>query len=248
MRIRVSLRFGIGALATSILLSSAPASFAVEAASGDAGACSGGDNYAAGVLKYEGGGDPGATNPGSTATGSYQFLYGTLVNLGYIESGQRTPPPGAGDWDGIVWTGKDGVYSRSQFMSSSSAQDNALAAFTNQNLSAISKSYTSGQVVNGVPMTDGGAALAAHMLGAGGFNKWAASGFSPSGLDADIAAAHGWTQEQYQEHLMKRIATGGCYDPSLIETPGELVQDLPEIFLMPWEASYSVPPILPGTF
>lgn len=229
------------------VLAVAPASFAQEAGSSDASACSGDGNYAAGVLGFEGGGDPRATNPGSTATGSYQFLYGTLVNLGYIEPGQDKPPAGAGNWDGIRWTGKDGVYSRDQFMSSQSAQDNALAAFTNQNLAAISGSYSDGQVINGVPMTSGGAALAAHMLGSGGFNKWAASGFSPSGLDAGIAAAHGWTPEEYQNHLMKRVAAGGCFDPGLIESPSELVQDLPEIFLMPWDAAYQVPPILPGT-
>ncbi|MBW3243551.1 hypothetical protein KUV57_12835 [Epibacterium sp. DP7N7-1] len=206
-------------------------------------------NYSEAVLGYEGGGDPYATNPSSTATGSYQFLFGTLVDLGYISPGQSTPPAGAGNWSGIVWTGKDGVYSRDQFMSSSSAQDNALAEFTNKNLASVSGSYTAGQVVNGVPLSNGGVALATHMLGAGGFQKWAASGFSASGLDADIAAAHGWTQEEYLNHLMGRVAAGGCYDPSMIDSSGsgELTQDLPEIFLMPWEPAYKVPPILPGT-
>lgn len=237
------------ALSAAVGVSLTLASQSLAAETGEDGGQCESSNYGEAVLGFEGGGDPYATNPTSTATGSYQFLFGTLVDLGYIEPGQSTPPKGSGDWSGIVWTGQDGVYSRDQFMSSSSAQDNALDRFTSQNLSSISDRYTAGEVINGVPMSDGGAALAAHMLGAGGFQQWAASGFSASGLDADIAAAHGWTQEEYLDHLMGRVAAGGCYDPSMIDSSGsgELQQDLPEIFLMPWEPAYTIPPLLPGT-
>ncbi len=219
-----------------------------DSATAGSGECGPSNNYGEAVLGFEGGGDQYATNPGSTATGSYQFLFGTLVDLGYIEPGQAKPPNGAGNWEGVVWTGKGGVYSRDQFMSSTEAQDQALSDFTNKNLSHIKKTYQSGQMVDGIPMTDGGAALASHMLGSGGFQKWAESGFSPSGLDPDIAAAHGWTPEEYQKHLMERVAAGGCYDPANIDSAGsgELQQDLPEIFLMPWEPNYMVPAILPG--
>lgn len=156
-------------LAASLSMMAPPRLAAEDASSG--GQCES-DNYGEAVLGFEGGGNQYATNPNSTATGSYQFLFGTLVELGYIEAGQSRPPSGAGDWAGIVWTGQDGVYSRDQFMASTEAQDAALERFTSQNLSAISGSYEAGQVVDGVPMSDGGAALAAHMLGAGGFNAW----------------------------------------------------------------------------
>ena len=232
----------IALVASFVLATSASADDSANAG----GQCSGDANYSDAVLNYEGGGDPYATNPGSTATGSYQFLYGTLVDLGYINPGQSTPPPGEGNWDGIVWSGKDGVYSREQFMASSSAQDNALAEFTANNLNTVSNYYEPGQVVNGVPLSEGGVALATHMLGAGGFQQWADSGFSASGLDADIAAAHGWTQEEYLDHLMGRVAAGGCYDPSMIDS-SELLQDLPEIFLMPWAPEYQIPVIYPGS-
>jgi hypothetical protein len=242
MRKKLFSSVAIAVLTGFVLAGSASA----EDSSNDGSQCSGDSNYADAVLSYEGGGDPYATNPNSTATGSYQFLYGTLVDLGYIKSGQKTPAYGEGDWEGIVWTGKNGIYSREQFMSSTSAQDAALAEFTQNNLNAVSSYYEPGQVVNGVPLSEGGVALATHMLGAGGFQKWAESGFSASGLDADIAAAHGWTQEEYLEHLMGRVAAGGCYDPGMIDS-SELLQDLPEIFLMPWAPEYQIPVIYPGT-
>ena len=226
-----------------------PAQASEEAASSENGQCGESSNYGDAVLGFEGGGNPHATNPSSTATGSYQFLFGTLVDLGYIAPGQAKPPNGEGSWEGIVWTGKGGVYSRDQFMSSSEAQDQALSDFTNKNLAYVKQFYGEDQVVNGIPLSDGGVGLASHMLGMGGFQKWAESGFSPEGLDPDIAAAHGWSPEEYQDHLMKRVAAGGCYDPANIDSSGsgELVQDIPEIFLMPWEPSYKVPALLPGT-
>ncbi len=209
-------------------------------------------NYAAMVLAGEGGSaGQFATNPSSTATGSYQFLYGTLADLGYIDTARsRRPAPGAGSWEGVVWNGKDGIYSRDAFMASPAAQDNALREFTQGNLDLISGTYSEGEIVNGVPMSSGGAAYATHMLGAGAFRTWAASGFSPSGLDAGIAADHGWSRDQYNDHLMRRVAEGGCHDPGTIEGFGSsgttTIDPLPEIFLMPWSPHSRAPVVLPG--
>lgn len=207
-----------------------------------------GADYGSYILGIEGGAAAWtATNPGSTATGAYQFLYGTLKELGYIDaSSPASMPKGAGDWPAAIWTGQDGIYSREQFMASQTAQNSALQRFTQNNLAAISGSYTPGQIVDGIPLTSGGVAAAAHMLGAGGFQKWAASGFSPSGLDADIAAAHGWTPEEYQQHLMGRVAGGGCFDPGDIQPGEEGVGELPEVFLMPWVARHNAAVLLPG--
>lgn len=180
----------------------------------------GSGNYADLVMGGEGGGNWSATNPGSTATGGYQFTYGTLVDLGFIKPGQKTPGPGAGSWSGIEWTGKGGVYSRSDFMANRGAQDLALNDFTQRNWNLISSNTPVGTTVNGVTMTQGGALYAAHMLGPGGYNQWASCNFQASCLDAKIASAHGWTQEEYKNHLMKRIAEGGGYDTSLIASSG----------------------------
>jgi len=221
------------------------------AESGGGGECSSstaeGSDYGSYILGMEGGAAAWtATNPSSTATGAYQFLFGTLQDMGYISSSSSKPPNGAGDWSGTIWTGQDGVWSREQFMASQAAQNAALERFTQQNLGAISGSWTPGQVVNGIPLTAGGVAAATHMLGAGGFNQWAASGFSPSGLDASIAAAHGWTPEQYNQHLMGRVAGGGCFDPGDIQPGEEGVGELPEVFLMPWQARPTSAVMMPG--
>lgn len=207
-----------------------------------------GADYGSYILGKEGGAAGWtATNPDSTATGAYQFLYGTLKELGYIDAASpETMPKGAGDWSGSIWTGQDGIWSREQFMASQAAQNAALDRFTQNNLSAISGNWSPGQVVDGIPLTAGGVAAATHMLGAGGFNTWAASGFSPSGLDAGIAAAHGWTPEQYQQHLMGRVAGGGCFDPGDIQPGEEGVGELPEVFLMPWQARQNAAVLLPG--
>lgn len=72
-------------LAASLSMMAPPRLAAEDASSG--GQCES-DNYGEAVLGFEGGGNQYATNPNSTATGSYQFLFGTLVELGYIEAGQ----------------------------------------------------------------------------------------------------------------------------------------------------------------
>lgn len=191
-----------------------------------------------------------ATNPGSTATGYYQFTIGTLQSLGYVQSwtGPVSNLFGNSSWDTVVWTGRDGINSREDFMNNGAAQSRAFAELTQRNLQAVSGSWTPGQVVNGVALTEGGVAAATHMLGAGGFRQWAASGFSPSGLSASIAAAHNWTPEQYNNHLMNRVARGGCLDPNTITSaPGsDPITQLPEIFLMPFVARPGAPVILPG--
>lgn len=203
------------------------------------GNCPAGSSYADMVAGGEGGAaGQYATNPGSTATGTYQFTFGTLQDLGFISSDSPAPTSfGESDWNNVIWTGKSGVTSRKGFMDSESAQKTALNDLTARNLKATAGSWSPGQSVDGVELTDGGVAYASHMLGAGGFNKWAASGFSPSGLDAKIAAAHGWTPEEYQAHLVKRLAEGSCTDPGEIGN-GEN-EDLPPVYLMDWKAYVS---------
>lgn len=203
----------------------------------------GAGNYADLIGAGEGGQGAGAwsaTNPGSTATGRYQFLYDNFVRYGYIDGSRSTRPrAGAGEWTGVVWTGKDGVYSRSDYMNNHAAQDNMLNLYTQDNWNSISGSTPLGSTVNGVPITQGGALYAAHMLGAGAYNTWAACGYQPQCLDADIAAAHGWTLQEYNDHLMKRMAEGGGTDPSLVASSGgnggvtDSIDWL-DLNLMPW--------------
>lgn len=232
------------------LLLAAPVSMVALAAPSHASGldCDGSQSYSDLVLAHEGGAKAfHATNPTSTATGAYQFTFGTLKDLGFVESGS-TPPPGEGDWSGVKWTGKGGIYSRSDFMNSESAQNLALDEFTKGNLQSVSNHWTEGQTVNGVPLTAGGVAFATHMLGAGGFQQWAASGFSPSGLNAGHAAAHNMSLDEYQNHFAKRLAQGGCMDPGMISSGSSEVGPMAEVGLMPWDEHRNpASVVLPGT-
>lgn len=196
-------------------------------------------DFGALVRKYEGGSlGYGATTTAGTATGAYQFTFDTLVGLGYIEAGQKLPAFGSDPWSGVRWTGKDGVFSRSQFLATPSAQDKAFQAFSARNWSSISSLVPVGQTINGVPMTEGGALFAAHMMGAGGFNKWASCNFQSHCLDPKQASANGMSLEQYQAHLMKRVAMGGGTDPGNIQIAegmdGEVGRITYRMTLMPW--------------
>lgn len=200
-----------------------------------------GGNYADLVFKHEGGGRIDATTKLGSASGKYQFTYATLKGLGFIASGPSKVPAGAGEWAGVQWTGKGGVYSRQQFLNNGAAQDLALNEFTQSNWNRIQANVPVGTTVNGVQMTQGGALFAAHMLGNGGFNQWASCNFQAHCLDAGQAAANNMTKEQLQAHMMKRIAEGGGYDPSVIASSGGdglgggiPVVAPPSIVLMPW--------------
>lgn len=225
--------------------------FAANASLAQDEACASGDvegGYGQMIMGMEGGSlGYAATTTLGTATGAYQFTYATLGSLGYIDlAASSLPSFGGGEWSGVVWTGKDGVMSRDQFLSNHAAQDRAFQEFTSKNLASVQSSWTPGQVVNGIPLTAGGVAAATHMLGAGGFNQWAASGFSAEGLDPSAAAANRMTPEQWNEHLMKRVAKGGCFDPGDIQISAEGIGDLPEIFLMPWTPRMMAPIVMPG--
>lgn len=214
--------------------------------------CNESESYNEYLGRVEGGGKGyHATNPKSTATGKYQFTMETLQTIGYVVQweGKRERYFGDASWDGVTWSGDDGVNSREDFMNNPAAQEKALAKLTQMNLKKVEGLWTPGQIVNGIEMTPGGVAAVTHMLGTGGFEKWAKSGFSPSGLDAGIAGDHGWDQAKYNNHLMGRMATAGCMDPGDIAMFGnDKIDDIPEVFLMPFSRDKSPAPYLPGTF
>lgn len=216
------------------------------------GECDGTQSYDDLIRKFE----KGALyyNPISTATGDFQFVFQNFVRYGYIDPIGRDgnpvqkPPAGEGEWSNVRWTGKDGIHSRMDYVNSSTAQANMLSSFTTDNLTQIQGKWED-QIVDGVPLTAGGVGAASHMMGAGAFNAWANSGFSPSGLSAKIASDHNMTQAQYQEHLLKRIAAGGCYDPSIIDaTSLATAVDFPGIVLIDHRLGDAYPPNLPGQF
>ena len=202
-----------------------------------------GTEYANMVLAGEGGGNWGATNARqeSTASGAFQFTYGTLQELGYIDRKSRAVGAdmfGPGEWgpdsDGneVIWTGLNGVRSRQDFLTNQAVQVNALSIYTEKNLKIIDPDYST--TANGVPLTAGGVGYAAHFLGAGGFKQWQSCGYQPSCLPEQALAANGaYTAQTMNEMLMGRMAEGAEVDPSCID-PTQFDGELPGIVLMPW--------------
>lgn len=232
---------------------------AAESGGGGSGQCSPDSSYKDLVVGKEGGADGyKAVNKftdketgkyTSSATGAYQFLAGTLLDIGVIQSIPKGGVPmGPGEWPGVVWNPELGINSREDFLNSPYAQDMALDMFTKKNLELVKGSWEEQGVVNGVPLSEGGVAFATHMLGAGDFKKWAASGFQPHGLDPDKARVNGMDLAAYNDHLMGRIASGGCYDPGMIEASMEGKIELPQVYLMPWSYPVASAVHLPGTF
>lgn len=199
---------------------------------GAGGVDAAGQGYNDMVLAHEGGGAGfGATTTLGSATGAYQFTYATLKDLGYISAGPGTVPFGAGEWpDSVVWTGQHGVNSRADFLANENAQNAALGIYTDRALSRVNADY--GSEANGVPITPGGAAFTAHMLGAGGYNQWASCGYQAECLP-NVWEANKMTQEQLQNHLMGRMAKGAGVDPGCISSEG-FEGEIPTIVLMPW--------------
>ena len=214
---------------------------AVAAASctSDGGTGSSGTDYADMVLGGEGGGNWQATNllGESTATGAFQFTYGTLQDLGYISENSRPVGRdmyGAGEWEGVTWTGLDGINSRTDFLNSQAAQVSALSRFTQGNLDIINADYNSS--ANGVQLTPGGVGYASHFLGAGGFNQWASCGYQSSCLpSAALAANSSYTPETMNDMLMGRMAEGAGVDPSCIDA-SQFEGEIPMLVLMPWKS------------
>lgn len=152
------------------------------------------------------------------AAGAYQFMPGTLADLGYVASTN-----GGWDWDSVVFTAKSqgmGVNSLSDFLTTEAGrrlQDQAFDDFTAKNwrtLNATTKSFI-GQPVNGVLVTEGGLLSAAHFLGAGGVNNFVRSGFTGANLgNLNNILLQNFpsdpTVERLDRYVMGRIASGAA--------------------------------------
>jgi len=197
-----------------------------------------GQDYANMVLAGEGGGRWDVTNylQESTASGAFQFTYGTLQELGYISPDSRSVGSdmyAPGEWTGVTWTGLDGVNSRMDFLNNQAAQVSALSRFTENNLNIINADYN--DEANGVPLTPGGVGYASHFLGAGGFNQWASCGYQPSCLpEAALNSNASYDAQGMNDMLMGRMAEGAGVDPSCINA-GDFEGFISPVVLMPWK-------------
>lgn len=222
--------------------------------------CAGKGDYGATLTCIEGGAQAWeAISPVSTATGAYQMTFDALIDTGYISQSERGnyPPAGAGDWSGVEWTGKNGINSRAAYIDSPAAQNESLDAFNQINWRAVQSVAPVGTQVNGVPMTQAGVYATAHMLGQGGFQDWASCGYQASCLNPETAKKNGFDSvDEYQQHLMERMAVMGNVDPSAIAGGGggsyggsggtDAGMEVVATALMPWQAQTYAKTVKPG--
>jgi hypothetical protein len=128
------------------------------------------------IGKSESGGNYNTTNQ-LGYVGKYQFGWPALLEGGYVKS---TVKSNNDLQNPNSWTGKNGISSVQDWMSNGTEQETAMFNLTKRN-------YTS-MCNNGAVTTDqkpeevGGMLMTAHLLGAGGANKWRKGG---GGADAN---------------------------------------------------------------
>ena len=128
------------------------------------------------IGKSESGGDYTITNSRGYL-GKYQVGYQAMIDQGYIKStvtsNDQMNNPNS-------WTGKDGITSKTDFLSNPTVQESAMESITKTNYSRL---VSSGAITADMPPENvGGMLSVAHLLGAGGANTWRKGG---GGADAN---------------------------------------------------------------
>jgi Ca2+-binding RTX toxin-like protein len=129
--------------------------------------------FLAALIKQESSGNYGIENP-SGYLGKYQFGEGALIDIKYyLKDGTDK-----NDWIGS-WTGKDGIFSKSDFLNNPAVQDSAILDYMQKQWEYLGhdKVYQyEGQVLNGIKITISGMLAGAHLVGHAGEKKYLNSG------------------------------------------------------------------------
>ena len=102
--------------------------------------------------------------------GKYQMGESALKDAGYYKG----DPTRRNDWIG-EWTGKDGVWSKEDFLNNPRAQENAIREFhrkTWKYIKALGLDKYVGKTIKGIYITESGLIGGAHLLGAGNVKKF----------------------------------------------------------------------------
>jgi hypothetical protein len=140
--------------------------------------------YMAAIGQAESGGNYSEDRKQTSFIGKYQMGYMALIDTGHVKSSVKS---NAQLNNPNSWTGKDGITSKSAFLTNTKAQDDAMFDMTEKNYKAliskgaITKDMTNAQI--------GGMMGAAHLLGAGGANTWRKTG---QGQDANGTTGDKW--------------------------------------------------------
>jgi hypothetical protein len=176
-------------------------------------------DYMSKMSQAESGGNSHATNPYSSATGSYQFTQGALQSAGLLSVNGGPTPKGAGDWNNVTWKDNPyGVKSREDFMNNQAAQDAVMQAYTQKNWQALQANGAAdyiGKTVNGVTIDESALLAGAHFLGPAGMKEYLEKGT----INGDALANH----PEAEAMLLKRMSQFAGTDVSDVTgqyTPG----------------------------
>lgn len=122
--------------------------------------------YLAQIGKSESGGNYASVNQ-LGYVGKYQMGYQALIDQGLVKSSVTS---NAQLDNPNSWTGKEGITSKSDFLTNTSVQESAMQSYTQKNYTAMVKN---GAVTADMPPAEvGGMMAVSHLLGAGGANSW----------------------------------------------------------------------------
>jgi hypothetical protein len=123
----------------------------------------------AGIAQTESGGSYTVVNS-IGYSGKYQFGVAALEDMGYVTKGTWAAYGRNSVLEQNVWTGKDGINSRDDFLNSPGIQESVMFNYTKRNYSTMERI---GAVrTDDDAVTVAGLLKTAHLLGAGGANSW----------------------------------------------------------------------------
>lgn len=143
-------------------------------------------DFLAALSAKESGNNSASVNPYGFL-GSYQMGESALIDAGYY---QQDSTPSVNDWQG-VWTGKNGVYSKADFLANAAGQTQAISDYNSRQWRTIQTlgldSYV-GQTMGGILMTESGLLAGAHLVGVGGLQSFLKSNGTVVPSDANHTA------------------------------------------------------------
>lgn len=126
--------------------------------------------------------------------GRYQMGEMALDDAGYYKINKQNHSEHFNKWNG-KFTGKDGIYSKKDFLNNPQAQENAIRAYYKKNWQSIKNCHLDeyiGKNINGTIITESGLLAGAHLKGVGGLNS-----YLKSNGKKDIGDAYKTTIKKY---------------------------------------------------
>lgn len=143
-------------------------------------------DYLAALSAKESGNNPASVNQYGFL-GRYQMGESALIDAGYY---RKDPTPNVNDWQGS-WTGKNGIYSKADFLANAAGQTQAISDYNSKQWRTIQTlgldSYV-GRTVGGILLTESGLLAGAHLVGVGGLKSFLTSDGTVVPVDANNTA------------------------------------------------------------